>query len=57
VFEVESILAKRGNTRKGTEYLVNWKGYPLWEATWEPVSSLAQAAQAVRLFERTLRNQ
>lgn len=53
VFEVDSILAKRGTTRRGMEYLVSWKGYPLWEATWEPASSLQAASKAVRLFERT----
>ena len=54
VFEVESILAKRGNGRRRVEYLVKWRGYPLWESTWEPVSSLSQATQAVRSFEASL---
>ena len=57
VFEVESILAKRGTSRRNTEYLIKWKGYPLWEATWEPSSSLTEAAQVVRSFEATLRTQ
>ena len=55
VFEVESILAKRGNGRRGTEYLVKWKGYPLWESTWEPSSSLSQIPSVIREFEATLR--
>ena len=55
VFEVESILAKRGSGRRGTEYLVKWKGYPLWEATWEPLHALSQASTAVRAFEASLR--
>jgi hypothetical protein len=57
VFEVESILAKRSTKRHNLEYLVQWKGYPLWEATWEPVTSLTQAKQVVRSFEATLRTQ
>lgn len=54
VFEVESILAKRGTGRRITEYLVKWRGYPLWEATWEPASALSGARQAVRSFEASL---
>ena len=54
VFEVESILAKRGTDRRRVEYLVKWKGYPVWEATWEPISSLKQANQIVRAFEASL---
>ncbi len=49
VFEVERILAKRGSGNR-TQYLVLWKGYPLWEATWEPRSSLHGAADAVADF-------
>ena len=43
-FEVESILYRRiqkfrnGQTR--TEYLVHWKGYPPYDATWEPAKNL-----------------
>ena len=54
VFEVESILAKRGTDRRRVEYLVKWKGYPVWEATWEPISSLKQANQIVRAFEASI---
>jgi hypothetical protein len=35
VYELERILAKRGRGRN-TQYLVMWKGYPVWEAAWEP---------------------
>ena len=43
-YEVESILAKRGKGAR-TQYLVRWKGWPLWEATWESQRSIATAAQ------------
>lgn len=43
LFEVESILAKRGVGRR-TEYLVKWLGYPHWESTWERTSSLLPGA-------------
>ena len=37
-YEVETILDKR--TLKGkTQYLVKWIGYPLHDATWEPVTT------------------
>jgi transposase InsO family protein len=38
VFEVESILAHRGNPG-AHEYLVHWKGYSAEEDSWEPSSS------------------
>jgi len=43
VFLAERILDKRltkhGN-RNRTEYLVQWQGYPIYDATWEPISNL-----------------
>jgi hypothetical protein len=38
-WEVESILDKQSKGKK-TKYLVKWKGYPVWESTWEPVGML-----------------
>ena len=38
-FEVEKILGKRLSRNK-IEYLVAWKGYNVWDATWEPISNL-----------------
>ena len=50
-FEVERIIDRRG-TGARTEYLVEWKGYPLWEASWENRRELlTSAAEAVADFE------
>ena len=50
VYEVKAIIAKRG---RGTrlQYLVEWVGYPSWEATWESSSSLVGARDAIVEFE------
>ena len=52
-YEVESILAKRGKGAR-IEYLVRWKGWPLWESTWERPKNLGGAQEAVHTFERSL---
>lgn len=40
---VERLLDRR-TIRRGrrmqTEYLVQWQGYPIYEATWEPLNNL-----------------
>ena len=51
VYEVERILDKR-RRRNRDEWLVKWVGYPTEEATWEPVSNLKGAKEALREFER-----
>jgi len=52
-FEVKSILAKRGSGSR-TQYLVEWLGYPLWEATWETASNLTGARQAMAEYEQVI---
>ncbi|KAJ9067108.1 M-phase phosphoprotein 8 [Entomophthora muscae] len=32
------------------QYYVKWKGYPLEESTWEPLSNLNNAQEAVQLY-------
>ena len=49
-WEVEAILARRGKGNR-LQYLVRWKGYPLWEASWEPRRYLLNAREAIELFE------
>ena len=38
-YMVETILKHRDD-RGERQYLVHWKGYPVGEATWKPISSL-----------------
>jgi len=51
-YEVEAILDKR-IIRKKTQYLVKWVGYPLHDATWEPVRNLSNAPEIIKEFELT----
>jgi len=51
-FEVETILDKR-ILRKKPQYLVKWHGYPLHDATWEPLDHLKNAKEKVKEFEET----
>jgi len=55
-WEVKEIVGKR--VRGGrTEYLVLWCGYPEYEKTWEPISSLKYAREAVRAYEQSVQQQ
>src|SRR4051812_49105804 len=53
-FVVEEILAKRekksGRSTR-MEYLVKWQNYPEYDATWEPLTNLGNAQQAIQDFE------
>ena len=51
-YEVEAILKKRHH-RSRVQYLVKWKGYPLHDATWEPLSNLQNCQDMVRAFEKS----
>ncbi len=51
-WEVEEIVGKRlRGRRKQIEYRVKWVGWPNEHNTWEPVSNLANSAQAIANFE------
>jgi hypothetical protein len=50
-YEVEYILAKRGNIGSRIEYLIKWKGYPLWESSWIKKSQLSNAKDAIAEYE------
>jgi transposase InsO family protein len=50
VYEVERIVASR-RAGRSTEYLVQWKGYPPEENTWEKRSRLRDASEALAEFE------
>jgi len=49
-YEVEAILDKRRFHRQ-VQYLVLWKGYPLHDATWEPLANLQYAQELVNEYE------
>ena len=49
-YEVEAILDKR-IIRKNIQYLVKWTGYPLHDATWEPVQNLSNVPKIIKEFE------
>jgi hypothetical protein len=54
VYEVESILAKRGRGAR-VEYLVKWRGWPVWESTWHRRADvLPGAEETVERFEATV---
>ena len=42
---------KRGS-RQTDQYLVEWKGYPISEATWEPIENLTGAIELVSEFNQ-----
>jgi hypothetical protein len=47
-WEVERILDhRRFGRRKTLQYLILWKGYPVHEATWEPIESLDGSLELV----------
>ena len=50
-YEVDQILDSRMRRRQ-LQYLVLWKGYPISEATWEPVTHLQHAPEALRDFHQ-----
>jgi hypothetical protein len=56
VYEVESILASRGSGARA-QYLVQWRGYPLWESTWENAANLSGSRALVADYERGLADQ
>lgn len=49
-YEVERIIAKRGRGARA-EFLVEWLGYPSWEATWVRRAELSGAQEALAEFE------
>ena len=49
-YEVDRILDKRVRFRR-VEYLVQWLGYPEYDATWETLRALRNALEAVQDYE------
>ena len=55
-YEVEAIVRHRGQGAR-RQYLVQWKGYPLHEATWEPASHLTNVGELLAEYLRRVRAQ
>jgi hypothetical protein len=53
VYEVDRVIATRGRGAR-IEYLVEWKGYPTWEASWVRKSEMGDAREAIAEFEASL---
>ena len=49
-YEVEQVLDKK-LVHHQLWYLIKWKGYPLHDATWEPLSNLENAKESIDSFE------
>ena len=48
-YDVEYVVDSRYNGKR-LEYLVHWRGWPDTDHTWEPLSNLGNAADAVHDF-------
>ena len=49
-YEVETIITKK-KLKKKNYYLIKWKGYPVNESTWEPISNLKNVQYLINNFE------
>ncbi|VDK58481.1 unnamed protein product [Anisakis simplex] len=53
LYEVESIMGYRYNkTLTRSEFLIKWKGYPIDEASWQPMADLISCQSSVAEFLR-----
>jgi hypothetical protein len=62
IYLVERLLDKRivqRNGRSVPQYLVHWKGYPIYDATWEPAEHLlgAEIKKMRQIIDRTWQTQ
>lgn len=54
IFRVERILQMRECPEiEGNEYLVKWFGYPVEEASWQPIENLGGCAELLLAFARS----
>ncbi len=51
-FEVERIIAHRVVRGGRRQYLVQWRGYPAFEATWEPEGNLRNAPELLGEYQK-----
>jgi len=50
-YEVQKIMAHRGKGRH-KQYFIRWKGYPIYEATWENEEALENAQEELERYRR-----
>ena len=54
-FEVEDLLdhrTRRCGSASGLEHLVKWKGYSVFEATWEPALNLTNCSEVLSAYRQ-----
>ena len=49
-YEVEGILDHRSRGHGRTKYLVKWRGYSVFESTWEPEANLTNCACTLAMY-------
>jgi hypothetical protein len=52
-WEVDRILDKRVKYGK-QQYLVQWKGFPVYDATWESATNVSNAPKIIAAYEEEL---
>ena len=54
-FEVDDPLdhcTRRRGSASGLEYLMKWKSYSVFEATWEPASNLTNCSEVLSAYRQ-----
>ena len=49
-YKVNDILDHCSRGRGRTEYLVKWRGYSVFESTWEPEANLTNCARTLAMY-------
>ncbi|KAJ6436324.1 mRNA 3 end-processing YTH1 [Purpureocillium lavendulum] len=52
LWAIEAILDSKRTRQKGFQYHVQWRGYDLEDATWEPLQNVVNAHMAIKEFEK-----
>ena len=55
MYKVEKILKKKVN-KNGSFFFLKWEGYPLSQATWEPLENLTSIDYMIKEFEEENQN-
>lgn len=49
IYDVKAIIGYR-KRKSGVQYKVEWEGFPLSEATWEPVENLEYCKESIEEY-------